>query len=108
MEFVSVPRSALASRWRPVSHAGAPPQQAWRPAAPSMAAPLHPTSLGQVTPVAAADVALDFLMSTGTALVGFGLAIFGPKDAVNWRWIGGLAGAIGTMRALHTVSKLGF
>lgn len=99
MEFVSVPRSALASRWRPVSHAA----PAHRPVA--LAAPAE---LGQINPIAATDVVLDSLMATGTAIVGFAMAMFGPKDSPNWRWIGGLVGTVGTMRALNNVTKLGF
>ena len=105
MEYVSIPRAALAARWRPISHAPAPQQQ-WRPAAARMSEP-PPTRLGQISPLSMADVAVDSLASVGTMAVGFALALWGPKDSPSWRWIGGLVGAIATMRVLHNVSKLG-
>jgi hypothetical protein len=105
MEHVSIPRAALAARWRPVNHA--PLQQAWRPAPAQMAAPLPPSRLGQIHPLSVVDVGMDFATAAGAMLVGFSFALFGPKDAPTWRWIGGLTGAIGAMRILHNVSKLG-
>ena len=105
MEYVSIPRAAMAARWRPIGHS-APQQQAWRPATARMSSP-PPTRLGQINPLSVTDVAVDTLASVGTAAVGFALALWGPKDNTTWRWIGGLVGAIGTMRMLHNVSKLG-
>jgi hypothetical protein len=103
MEYVSIPRAALAARWRPVNNQPLI-QPAWRPA--QMSAP-PPTRLGQINPLSVADVAVDFATSAGAMLVGFSFALFGPKDAPTWRWIGGLTGAIGAMRILHNVTKLG-
>jgi|GEM_PF-4206792 hypothetical protein len=106
MEYVSIPRAAMAARWRPIAH-GATPQQQWRPAPARMSAPPPSTRLGQIHPLSVADVAVDSLASAGTMAVGFALALWGPKDNTTWRWLGGLIGAIGTMRVLHNVSKLG-
>lgn len=108
MEYVSIPRAALAARWRPVNNqALAPQQSAWRPAPARMSAPLPSSRLGQIHPLSVADVAVDFATSFGAMLVGFSFALFGPKDAPTWRWIGGLTGAVGAMRVLHNVTKLG-
>ena len=105
MEYISLPRSSLGSRWRP---AGGAPLQAWRPAPTRLSAPpVQSHELGQINPLAVADVGISMLTALGTTMVGFGLAIWGPKDAPTWRWIGGLAGSIGAMRMLHDVSKLG-
>src|SRR5262245_52695958 len=105
MEYVSIPRAAMAARWRPVSHAPAP--QAWRPAPIQISSPLPPSRLGQISPLSVVDVTTDFLTATGAMLVGFSFALFGPKDAPTWRWIGGLTGAIGAMRILNNIGKLG-
>jgi hypothetical protein len=107
MEYVSIPRAAMAARWRPISHAPAVQPQQWRPAPAQMSAPPPTRRLGQIHPLSVADVALDSLASFGTMAVGFAFALWGPKDAPTWRWLGGLIGTIGTMRALHNVSKLG-
>jgi len=104
MEYVSIPRAAMAARWRPVNQLGG---QQWRPAPPQLALAPAPRRMGQIHPLSVADVGIDFLGSVGTMAVGFGLALWGPKDTPTWRWLGGLIGAIGTMRALHNVSKLG-
>jgi hypothetical protein len=53
------------------------------------------------------DVLVDSAGSIGAMLVGFSMALWGPKDSVTWRWLGGLAGVIGTMRLLHNVTKVG-
>jgi hypothetical protein len=103
MEYVSIPRAALAARWRPVSQT----PQSWRPAPAQMSAPLPTTKLGQISPLSVMDVGLDFATASGAMLVGFSFALFGPKDAPTWRWIGGLVGAIGGMRILNSVGKLG-
>lgn len=105
MEYVSIPRAAVAARWRPIAHS-APQQQPWRPTPAQMSGP-STSGLGQIHPLSVADVAVDSLASIGTMAVGFALALWGPKDNTTWRWIGGLVGAIGTMRTLHNVSKLG-
>lgn len=106
MEYVSIPRAAMAARWRPISHAPAQPQ-AWHPAPIQMSEPLPPTRLGQISPLSVVDVTVDTMGSAGAALVGFALALWGGKDSPAWRWIGGVVGAIGTMRVLHNVSKTG-
>jgi hypothetical protein len=103
MEYVSIPKAALAARWRPLNQAIGQP---WSPAPARMSAP-PATRLGQISPLSVVDVGADFLTAAGAMLVGFSFALFGPKDAPTWRWIGGLTGAIGTMRVLHNVSKLG-
>ena len=94
--------SPLPHQWRPGLGAELP---AWRPSAVQMPvetaalgqAMIKAPSLGQVSSMAAA---------AGTSLVGFGLAIWGPKDSPTWRWIGGLAGSIGVLRLLHDISNL--
>ncbi len=106
MEYVSIPRAAMAARWRPISHAPAQAQP-WRPAPIQMSAPMPPSRLGQISPLSVVDVTIDTLGSAGAALVGFGLALWGSKESSAWRWIGGLIGAVGTMRVLHNVSKVG-
>jgi hypothetical protein len=106
MEYVSIPRAAMAARWRPINHAPAQPQP-WRPAPARMSAPLPPTRLGQISPLSVTDVLVDSAGSIGAMLVGFSMALWGPKDSVTWRWLGGLAGVIGTMRLLHNVTKVG-
>jgi len=106
MEFISLPRSSLGSRWRPVGAQGAAP--AWRPAhASSMAAlqALPHRGLGQLHPLAIADAGVSVATSLGASMVGFAMALWGPKDAPTWRWIGGLVGSIGVLRVLHDVSK---
>jgi len=107
MEYISIPRGAMAARWRPIAHSAPPQQQQWRPAPARMSAPPPNTRLGQIHPLSVADVAVDSLASLGAMAVGFAMALWGPKDSPTWRWMGGLVGAIGTMRALHNVSKLG-
>jgi hypothetical protein len=72
-----------------------------------MGAPLPSSRLGQINPLSVVDVGMDFATAAGAMLVGFSFALFGPKDAPTWRWLGGLTGAIGAMRILHNVSKLG-
>jgi len=104
MEYVSIPRGALAARWRPVNQMGS---RQWQPTPPRLALAPPASRLGQVHPLSVADVGVDFLGSIGTMAVGFGLALWGPKDSPTWRWLGGLIGSIGTMRALHNVTKLG-
>jgi hypothetical protein len=71
-----------------------------------MSAPPPTPQLGQISPLSVLDVGLDVATAAGAMLVGFSFALFGPKDAPTWRWIGGLAGAIGGMRILHDVGKL--
>lgn len=107
MEFISFPKSSIGSRWRP-GNGAAPQMPAWRPTPPQLSVrPVQRAELGQIKPEAIASVALSTMTSVGTVVVGFGLAIFGPKDATTWRWIGGLAGSVGVLRLLHDVSKLG-
>jgi hypothetical protein len=107
MEFISFPKSSIGSRWRP-GNGAAPQLAAWRPTPPQLTVrPVQRTELGQLKPEAMGDVLLSAATSLGTAVVGFGLAVFGPKDATTWRWIGGLAGSIGVLRLLHDVSKSG-
>lgn len=109
MEYVSIPRAALAARWRPVNNQAMMPQQQqhWRPAPPQMSAPLPSMRLGQINPLSVTDLVIDSATAFGAMLVGFSFALFGPKDAPTYRWLGGLAGAIGAMRILHNVSKPG-
>lgn len=107
MEFISFPKSSIGSRWRPGNGAG-PQLAAWRPTPPQLTVrQAERAELGQIKPEAIGNVALSIATSVGTAAAGFGLAVFGPKDATTWRWIGGLAGSIGILRLLHDVSKLG-
>lgn len=108
MEYVSIPRAALAARWRPVNNQPLMQQQpAWRPAPAQMSAPLPSSRLGATSIRTVGDFALDTGVALSAMTVGFAFALFGPKDAPHWRWIGGLAGAIGAMRILHNVGNVG-
>jgi hypothetical protein len=107
MEFISFPKSSIGSRWRP-GNGSIPQMAAWRPTPPQLTVrPVQRAELGQIKPEAIADLAISTATALGTVAVGFGLAVWGPKDATTWRWIGGLAGSIGVLRLLHDVSKLG-
>ncbi len=107
MEYVSLPRMSIGSRWQPARLPGAPQLQTWHPAPPKPVMPPSLSSspgLGQNSTVDVGTVILSSLASTGTAIIGFSLALWGPRDKPTWRWIGGLAGSIGVLRLLHEAS----
>lgn len=105
MEFISFPKSSIGSRWRP-GNGVAPQMAAWRPTPPQLTMrPVSGAELGQLKPEAVAEEYISAGTGIMTALVGFSLAIWGPRNETTWRWIGGLAGSIGVFRFLHSVSK---
>lgn len=104
MNYVSLPRISLGAQWRPTPGGEL---GSWQPSVAELPAETAPRALGQTSlTLPTLPRAASMVAAAGTAVVGFGMAIWGPKDSPTWRWLGGLAGAIGTMRLLHDVSKI--
>lgn len=104
MNYVPLPKLSSGTGWRPGPSAEL---SGWKPSPAQLPAETVQVAMGQTSVrLPSLPRATSMVTAAGTAAVGFGMAIWGPKDSPTWRWLGGLAGAIGTMRLLHDVSKL--